>query len=90
MVSVLLCSVLHQYMLLLYYSSCTWSKGEKLRLPNFDSDSNDVLTANDNSMGNSGGTTDVRMSAHSRNSLYLFLVGSSEPVIEDIHIILIS
>lgn len=59
-------------------------------LPNFDNDSNDVLTASDNSMGNSGGTTDVKISAHSRNSLYLFLVGSSEPVINNTSIILIS
>jgi hypothetical protein len=44
-----------------------------------------VLTANDSSMGNSGGTTDVRMSAHSKNSLYLFLVGSSEPAIHNNH-----
>lgn len=42
-----------------------------------------MLTASDSSMGNSGGTTDVRMSAHSRNSLYLFLVGSSEPEIDN-------
>ena len=29
----------------------------------------DVLTASDSSIGSSGGTTDVRMSVHSRNNL---------------------
>lgn len=33
-------------------------------------------------MGSSGGTTEVRISVHSKNSLYLFLVGSSLPEIE--------
>jgi hypothetical protein len=67
----------------LHCTSCTGPRGENLWLPNFDSDRRDVLTASDSSMGNSGGTTDVRMRAHSRNSLYLFLVGSSEPVINN-------
>ena len=40
----------------------------------------EVLTANDSSMGSSGGTTDVRINVHSRNSLYLFLLGSSVPI----------
>ena len=40
----------------------------------------DVLTANDSSMGNSGGTTEVKINVHSRNNLYLFLLGSSVPV----------
>ena len=31
--------------------------------------SRDVLTASDSSMGSSGGTTEVRMRVHSRNSL---------------------
>ncbi len=39
----------------------------------------DVLTASESSMGNSGGTTDVRIRVHSRNSLYLFLFGSFVP-----------
>ena len=39
----------------------------------------DVLTANDSSMGSSGGTTDVRMRVHSRNNLYRFRSGSSVP-----------
>ena len=50
-----------------------------MQLPNFDNDSSDVLTAKDNSIGSSGGTTDVKMRAHSKNSLYRFLFGSSEP-----------
>jgi len=66
------------------------AKKRKAKLPNFDSDSNDVFTARESSMGNSGGTTDVKMSTHSRKSLYLFLVRSSEPVIKNIHKILIS
>lgn len=39
----------------------------------------EVLTASESSMGNSGGTTDVRIRVHSRNSLYLFLFGSFVP-----------
>jgi len=39
----------------------------------------EVLTASDSSMGNSGGTTDVRMSVHSRNNLYLLRVGFALP-----------
>lgn len=39
----------------------------------------DVLTASESSMGNSGGTTDVRIRVHSRKSLYLFLLGSFVP-----------
>ena len=66
------------------------AKRRKAKLPNFDSDSNDVFTAKESSMGNSGGTTDVKMSTHSRKSLYLFLVRSSEPVIKNMHIIPIS
>ena len=41
------------------------------------------LTASDNSMGSSGGTTDVNINVHSKNSLYLFLSGSSVPKIEN-------
>lgn len=40
----------------------------------------DELTASDNSIGSSGGTTDVRIRVHSRNSLYLFLLGSLVPI----------
>lgn len=38
-----------------------------------------VLTANDNSIGNSGGTTEVKISVHSKNNLQRFLFGSSVP-----------
>lgn len=51
----------------------------KIYIPNFVRATRDVLTANDNSIGSSGGTTDVRINVHSRNSLYLFLFGSSLP-----------
>lgn len=40
------------------------------------------FTANDNSMGNSGGITDVKIKTHSKNSLYLFLFGFSTPLIQ--------
>ena len=39
----------------------------------------ELFTAKDNSMGSSGGTTLVKISVHSRNSLYLFLSGSFVP-----------
>ena len=39
----------------------------------------EVLTARDSSIGSSGGTTDVRISVHSRNNLYRFRSGSSVP-----------
>ena len=42
--------------------------------------SSDVLTASDNSIGSSGGTTDVKIRVHSKNSLYLSLLGSLVPV----------
>jgi len=41
--------------------------------------SSDVLTARDSSIGNSGGTTDVRISVHSKNNLYLLRDGFSLP-----------
>ena len=41
--------------------------------------SNDVFTASDNSIGNSGGTTDVKIKVHSKNSLYLLRVSSFVP-----------
>lgn len=39
----------------------------------------DVLTAIDNSIGNSGGITEVMINEQLSNSLYLLLVGSSSP-----------
>jgi hypothetical protein len=48
-------------------------------LPNLARDIKDVFTANDSSIGSSGGTTEVRMRVHSRNNLYLLRFGSSEP-----------
>lgn len=48
-------------------------------LHNFDNAKSDVFTANDNSIGNSGGTTDVIINAHSRTNLYLLRLGSSVP-----------
>ncbi len=45
----------------------------------FVSANKELFTASDNSMGNSGGTTDVKISVHSRNNLYRFLFGSSVP-----------
>jgi hypothetical protein len=48
-------------------------------LPSLDKASRDVFTANDSSIGSSGGTTEVSIRAHSKNSLYLFRFGSSEP-----------
>ena len=47
--------------------------------PNLWRANNDELTANDSSMGSSGGTTDVRINVHSKNSLYRFLFGFSVP-----------
>lgn len=44
-----------------------------------DSDNKDVLTAKLNSIGNSGGTTEVKIKVHSKNNLYLFLSSSSLP-----------
>lgn len=43
--------------------------------------SKDELTAKESSIGNSGGTTDVRISVHSKNNLYRFLLGFSVPII---------
>lgn len=50
--------------------------------PSFAREAKEALTARDNSIGSSGGTTDVKISVHSRNSLYLLLVGSSQPFIQ--------
>lgn len=47
----------------------------------------DVLTAIDNSIGSSGGITEVIISEQLSKSLYLLLVGSSSPYINDILII---
>ena len=44
-------------------------KGSVQYTPNLVNETNEVLTASDNSIGNSGGTTDVRISVHSKNSL---------------------
>jgi len=52
------------------------------QVPNFDNATRDVFTASDSSIGNSGGTTEVKIRVHSKNNLYLFLVGSSLPVIK--------
>ena len=49
-------------------------------LPNLDKAKSDEFTAKDNSSGNSGGTTEVNIKVHSKNSRYLFLFGSSVPV----------
>ena len=48
-------------------------------LPNLDNAKREVFTASDNSIGSSGGTTDVKINVHSKNNLYLFLWGSSLP-----------
>jgi hypothetical protein len=40
---------------------------------------NDVLTARDNSIGNSGGTTDVKIKVHSMNNLYRLRFASFVP-----------
>lgn len=52
---------------------------ENSYLPNLDNETKEVLTASDSSIGSSGGTTDVRIRAHSKNNLYLLRVGSAEP-----------
>ena len=44
-------------------------KGSVQYTPSLVKETKDVLTASDNSMGSSGGTTDVRISVHSRKSL---------------------
>ena len=56
-------------------------KGSVQNIESFTSCNNDVFTAKDNSIGNSGGTTDVNIKVHSRNNLYLFRSGSSVPFI---------
>ena len=58
--------------------STRWSL-QSLYSRSLDSASREVLTASDSSIGSSGGTTDVRISVHSRNSLYLLRSGFSEP-----------
>lgn len=54
-------------------------KGSVQKTPNFDRAMSEEFTAKDSSMGNSGGTTEVRIKVHSKKSLYLFLFGSSLP-----------
>lgn len=62
-------------------------KGSVQYIPRRASAIRDVLTAIDNSIGSSGGITDVMMSEQLRKSLYLLLVGSSRPCINDVPII---
>ena len=52
-----------------------------LKLPNFVKAIREELTASDNSIGNSGGTTDVNIRVHSKNNLYRLRFGSAEPEI---------
>ena len=42
----------------------------------------EVFTARDNSMGNSGGTTDVKIKVHSINNLYRLRFASLVPEIK--------
>lgn len=49
----------------------------------------DVLTAIDNSIGNSGGITEVIISEQLKKSLYLLLVGSSRPCLYEVKVSLI-
>ena len=65
---------------------CRDSKGECRESVGTEGDSHslararrEVLTARECSIGSSEGTTNVRMSVHSRNNLYLLRVGSSVP-----------
>lgn len=54
-------------------------KGSVQNIPRRERASNDVLTAIDNSIGNSGGITEVMIIEQPSKSLYLLLVGSSRP-----------
>ena len=54
-------------------------KGSVQNIPRRERASNDVLTAMDNSIGNSGGITEVMISEQPSKSLYLLRVGSSRP-----------
>lgn len=56
--------------------------GNKVYLHSLERAKRDVFTAKVNSMGNSGGTTEVRIKIHSKNNLYLFLDGFLEPSIQ--------
>lgn len=58
-------------------------KGSVQYIPRRASAIRDVLTAIDNSMGSSGGITEVIISEQLRKSLYLLLVGSSSPYSND-------
>lgn len=53
--------------------------GSVQKIPRRASAIREVLTAIDNSIGNSGGITEVTISEQLRMSLYLLLVGSSSP-----------
>merc|ERR1719232_465130 len=55
--------------------------GSVQKTPSLERDKREVLTAKLSSIGSSGGTTEVRIRVHSRNSLYLFLLGSRVPLI---------
>ena len=44
-------------------------KGSVQNIPNFCKASNELFTAKDNSIGNSGGITLVKISTHSKNNL---------------------
>ena len=59
-------------------------KGSVQNIPRRANAIRDVLTAIDNSIGSSGGITDVMISEQLRKSLYLLLVGSSNPCIKEI------
>lgn len=54
-------------------------KGSVQNIPRRARAINDVLTAMDNSIGNSGGITEVMIIEQPSKSLYLLLVGSSRP-----------
>lgn len=62
-----------------YHMECDMGCDMECNLQSLMSASREELTARDSSMGSSGGTTEVRMSVHSRNSLYLLRSGSSVP-----------
>ena len=61
------------------YDTCTCSRRGRSDSPILANAINEVLTASDNSMGSSGGTTEVSISVHSKNNLYRFLSGFSVP-----------
>ena len=54
-----------------YVSHSYWKSGMLNYSQSFVRANNEVLTASDSSIGNSGGTTDVRIRVQFRNNLYL-------------------